>query len=221
MLLTLVSFFLQKFAVPFLLNCCKFFQETREKRETLFKMKFVIGLFSSIIHGQSRFIRFSNFKLSCYRFLAKLSFLRKFIVNHFSWRHVVPKLSSYMTNTKNKKNTREFLKTVGNKLEWIFRPYVQGLSSEIQKIWRRKNLQQDKINKTKVHEYFEWIFRPYVQGLSSEIQKIWRRKNLQQDKINKTKVQNFSKIVPASLPQRNSTRTSSSLFIALIWIAGG
>ena len=40
-------------------------------------------------------------------------------------------VSIFMTNTKNKKNNREFLKTVGNKLEWIFRPYVQGPSLAI------------------------------------------------------------------------------------------
>ena len=37
-----------------------------------------------------------------------------------------------MTNTKNKKNNREFFKTVGNKLEILFWHYVQGLSSAIQ-----------------------------------------------------------------------------------------
>ena len=35
-------------------------------------------------------------------------------------------------NTKNKKNNREFLQTVENELEWLFRPYVQGLSSAVQ-----------------------------------------------------------------------------------------
>ena len=47
--------------------------------------------------------------------------------------------------TKTRRNNREFLKTAGNKLEWIFRPFAQGPSSAIQKYIRRNNILQDKI----------------------------------------------------------------------------
>ena len=61
------------------------------------------------------------------------------------------------TNTQNKKNNREFLKTLGNKLEWMIRPFVQGPSSAIQKYIRRKNLQQDRMNKTNMKMFFKIV----------------------------------------------------------------
>ena len=73
--------------------------------------------------------------------------------------------SGDITNTKNKKNNREFFKTVRNKLEWIFRPYVQGLSSAIQ-IRKKNNLQEDKINKTKMNSFSKQSQHPYL----SEVQ---------------------------------------------------
>ena len=52
---------------------------------------------------------------------------------------------------KTRKTIGSFLKTVGTKLEWTFRPYVQRSSSAIQ--IRKNILQKDKINKTKMNSF--------------------------------------------------------------------